>query len=470
MASLVKAGLRLVVALAVWLALSLWLGWDRLPVAAGRLTPGPEQIIGVLWWLAAASVFSQTAKAGAEIVRFFDRGDRQRTARFILDTFAIVVYLGALISMSAFVFQFPISTLFATSSILAVILGFALQATVGDVLAGVALTVEQPFRHGDWITVDGKHFGRVVDMNWRATHIEQKSGDLLVLPNNMLNKLPIVNHDQPRHAHRSSVNIILRYHDATEHVAEVLRAAALTVPSVLKNPSPKVDLGPFGEGTITYRIKFWIARVDKQAEIATQVLHAAYRHVSFAGFAWPNYRYLGDGNEQPAASDRIAELVGLLGRIPLFSTLDGEEREQLAGGLHPQLIKRKSRLIRQGETGRSLFVIREGALRVLVTKDENEHEVARLQPGDYFGEASLLTGAARNATVETLTDSIVYEIDKDAIAPLIAARQSLADELGGMMAEREQAREEVRAGNGERKASSSLSAIASQIRTFFASD
>ena len=72
-------------------------------------------------------------------------------------------------------------------------------------LAGVALTVEQPFRHGNWITVDGRHHGRVVDMNWRATHIEQKNGDLLILPNNMLNRATIVNHDLPKHAHRSTV-------------------------------------------------------------------------------------------------------------------------------------------------------------------------------------------------------------------------------------------------------------------------
>ena len=117
MASLVKAGLRLLVAAVVLLALSSWLGLDRLPIAPGKVTSGPnrglEQLIGTLWWLAAASVCSQTAKTGAAIVRFFDHSDRQRGIRFILDTFAIVVYLAALISMSAFVYDLPITTLFA---------------------------------------------------------------------------------------------------------------------------------------------------------------------------------------------------------------------------------------------------------------------------------------------------------------------------------------------------------------------
>jgi CRP-like cAMP-binding protein len=387
----------------------------------------------------------------------------------VLDAIAIVVYLGAFISMSAFVFEFPVSTLFATSSIVAVILGFALQATVGDVLAGVALTVDRPFREGHWITVDGRHHGRVVDMNWRATRIEQKSGDLLILPNNMLNRATIVNHDIPKHAHRNTVDVILQYNDSTEHVAEVLRAAAMTVPSVLRAPGPKVDVAGFGEGTITYRIKFWVSRVDVRDDVATSVLHAAWKHVSFAGFAWPTNRSVGEAAEQRPARDAAQQLMELLERIPLFATLDAHEREHLASCLQPQIIKQKTRFIRQGENGRSLFIIREGALRVIVTDHDKEQEVARLQPGDYLGEASLLTGAVRNASVEALTDAIVYEIDKDALAPLIAARQTLADDLGGAMAARERARAEARAGTGEHKPAGSLTQIANQIRAFFAS-
>lgn len=473
MASLVKAGLRLLVVALVWLALSSWLGWERLPIAPGHVTSGPnrglEQFVGTLWWLLAASVCSLTAKTGAAVVRFFDHSDRQRTARFILDTIAIVVYLGALISMSAFVFDLPITTLFATSSILAVILGFALQATVADLLAGVALTVDQPFKHGDWITVDGRHFGRVVDMNWRATHIEQKSGDLLILPNNMLNRASLVNHNAPTQAHRSSVTVMLRYHDAPEEAVEVLRAAALTVPNVLKQPAPKVDVAQFGEGTITYKIKFWMAGVSNEAEMNSEVLRAAWKHVSWAGFDWPTYRYGMDVPEQRTRHDDGADLLALLARMPLFKPLEPAEREQLAGGLRPRRVKQKTRIIRQGESGQSLFLIRSGVFRVLVDDAHGEREMARLQPGDYVGEASLLTGAVRNASIEALTDALVYELDKEAIAPIIAARQSLADELGSVIAERERTREKI-AVNGDGKSTTrSLGQIASQIRAFFAS-
>lgn len=474
MASLVKAGLRLAVVLAVWFALSLWLGWDRLPIAPGRVTSGPnrglEQLVGALWWLAAASIVSQTAKTGAEIVRLLDKRDRQRALRFTLDTIAIAVYLAALVSMSAFVFELPIATLFATSSLLAVVLGFALQATVADLLAGVALNVEQPFRHGDWITVDGRHHGRVTDMNWRATHIEQKNGDLLILPNNMLNRSMIVNHSLPKRTHRSSVDVMLHYTDAPEHTSEVLRAAVMSVPAVLKNPAPQIEVQQFGEGTITYRLKYWIGNMSDEASIESRVRHAAWRHVSWAGFEWPTFRYVNgvvpQRNGAPNATEKLDEL---LGRMPLFAPLDAAEREQLARGLRLQRVKANARIIRKGEEGRSLFIIREGAFRVLIDDGSGEREVARLQPGDYVGEASLLTGAVRNATIEALTDAAVYEVDKDAIAPLIAARQSLADDLGAVMAERERAREETLATNGSPKPPGSLGQIASQIRAFFAS-
>ena len=203
-----------------------------------------------------------------------------------------------------------------------------------------------------------------------------------------------------------------------------------------------------------------------ESDICSQVLHAAWKHVSWAGFDWPTYRYVGDAVERKAPTDESLELVSLLARMPLFKPLEAEEREYPSRGLRLQRIKQKTRLIRQDEIGRSLFIIREGAFRVLVA---GEREMARLQPGDYVGEASLLTGAARNASIEALTDAAVYEVDKDAIAPLIAARQSLADELGAVIAERERSREEALAVSCSVKSSSSLGLIASQIRTFFAS-
>ena len=83
--------------------------------------------------------------------------------------------------------------LLATSGVVAVVLGFALQNTLSDVFSGIALNMEHPYRQGDWIRLDTGFEGEVVEINWRATHLRSREDTDIVQPNSGMATARIVN-------------------------------------------------------------------------------------------------------------------------------------------------------------------------------------------------------------------------------------------------------------------------------------
>ena len=104
----------------------------------------------------------------------------------------------------------------------------------------------------------------------------------------------------------------------------------------------------------------------------------------------------------------------------------------------PQLFLESQQVVVQHEEGDSLFVLQQGTLRVDISIGKNAvSTVAKLRPGDVFGEMSLLTGARRSASVTAETDSIVYEISKSELEAVIHRNPNLVEEIGTIVAARQ---------------------------------
>jgi CRP-like cAMP-binding protein len=123
------------------------------------------------------------------------------------------------------------------------------------------------------------------------------------------------------------------------------------------------------------------------------------------------------------------------------------------------------RIIEQGQPGSSLFVVALGTLEVLA-RQKGGHDllINRLWRGSVFGEFALLMGAKRTATVRALTDGYLYEIAKEQLQPVLAARPQLITDLSELMANRqvETALKSQRQGATEQRAES----FSRRIRSF----
>src|SRR5215475_9889167 len=187
-----------------------------LPSTGSPVRDAVHGALQVAWWLWAAWFLVSVLRA------FVIVEHRPREGKLLQDLLATLIYLAAVFAIVAYVFDLPIQGLLATSGAVAIILGLALQSTLGDVFSGVVLSFSRPYRPGDWISIDGGTDGRVIEMNWRATHVLTGRRDLAIVPNSTIAKSKIVNVSSPSGLHGTSVTVQLDAKTPPSRCSEIL--------------------------------------------------------------------------------------------------------------------------------------------------------------------------------------------------------------------------------------------------------
>lgn len=325
--------------------------------------------------------------------------------------------------------------LLTTSAVGAVVIGFALQDTLGNFFAGLAIQVEKPFRVGHWISVGGRD-GQVQEVTWRATKVRTKAGQFLILPNSFVSKEPILNYSEPTIPTRLEVDIGASYLTPPNEVKAAVQRAMANAPLVMRSPEPQVILLDFGASAITYRAQFWIEdfAVDTQArdEVRTNLWYEFRR--SNIEIPWPiQVEY--SREEPPVRTDaHIAAAAERLAGVDLFSTLPREDRLAFSRVSVEHLFGAGEAVVRQGTAGRSMFVVLNGQVRVVL--EPSGQEVATIGPGGFFGEMSMLTGEPRTATVVAVGDAHVLEIAAEDMRRLAEANPGLLEHVSEVVAAR----------------------------------
>lgn len=394
----------------------------------------------IIWWINAAWLLTACARA----FLIFER--RPREGRLIQDVVVGVIYLSAFLSVVAYVFRAPVGTLIATSGVFAVILGLALQSTLADVFSGIALNLSKAYEVGDWVILQDGIEGRVVETNWRATHLLNSSNDLVVLPNSGLAKAQLTNLSSPSRSHGVKLRIRLAPTTVPSAISDVLRTALLSSNSITSTPSPSVDIKSLDAQAIEYELSFRVTDFSTSAKAKHEIYDLIYRHVRASGLVLaPPPGAATTTFALPAAPVALSSLpeVGrsmslrLLDAVPLFASLDETEKQTLAASMAKSTYRKGDVLVEQGRKLDSLMIVRSGVVIVLrVDEDGDEFEQSRLAPGDYFGEDGLFTGAGEASTVRALTLTEVYEVGQQALAKLMKDRPSIADEISVTLSRR----------------------------------
>jgi small-conductance mechanosensitive channel/CRP-like cAMP-binding protein len=353
----------------------------------------------------------------------------------------------------------------AGSAIAAAVLGFALQETLGNAFAGLAIQTEKPFRVGHWVSV-GEFEGRVIEVTWRATKIRTDDGNLVVLPNNVVARDPIVNFTEPTEPTRLWVDVGAAYGAPPNAVREAMLAAARRSKKyVLASPEPDVLVVDFAASAITYRVRFWLNDKQDDDEAQDEVRTAIYYEFSRRGIEIPyptqvEYARL----DQPEAPDaRIGRYAQIISQIPVLASLFREGHEALARSAHEHMYGDGEVIVREGDPGASMFVIAEGEVAVTIGAG---HEVARIAAGGFFGEMSLLTGDPRSATVTARGDCRVLEIGASAFKDYITTHQGAIETIAAAAADRRRELDSSRAAAAASTAEARAT-LADRMRRFF---
>jgi small-conductance mechanosensitive channel len=356
----------------------------------------------------------------------------------ILQDFIII---GLVMLVATFVFH---ETLLTTSAVSAVVIGFALQDTLGNAFAGLAIQSEKPFHVGHWIRV-GELEGRVAEVTWRATKLRTKTGNFVILPNNLVAKEAITNYTEPATPTRVDVEVGANYESTPNAVKAAVMEALANSPSALKAPAPDVLLVNFDNSAIVYRVRFWIDDYERDErardEVRTAIYYAFARHGIEIPF--PIQVQYDKPWIEPDISSRQQERERWLSGVDLFAGLTGEQRQQIAAGTRTRVYGDREAIVRQGEPGHSMFVVGSGSAVVVLEPDRRE--VATIGRGGYFGEMSLLTGEPRTATVIARGETVALEIDADLFRSLGARYPQQIEAIGAAAAARRIELDAVRA-------------------------
>jgi len=354
--------------------------------------------------------------------------------------------------------------IFAATAVSAVVLGLALQDTLVNFFAGLAIQIEKPFRVGHWVNIRGAD-GMVSEITWRATKMRTKTGNFVIVPNSVLSKDTIVNYSEPSLETRLELEIGVSYEVPPNRVKQTILNAIADEPLVSRTVAPEVLLVSFDDSSIRYRIRVWTTDFAADERLKDHIRTAVYYAFHRSGIAIPfPIRTVIVKDAQPTSPDVAATELALR-RVSIFASLPDDQRAQIAAVAHRALYAAGESIVRQGESGSSMFVLISGEAAVLI--QPGDREVARIPAGGFFGEMSLLTGAPRNATVKTTADSEVLEITADDFKQFVLAHPAAVEQVGTAVANRQAELEQARAQGTEAQASDAPQRLADRIRRFF---
>jgi small-conductance mechanosensitive channel len=381
------------------------------------------QILTCCWW----------AFAGRELITFLKLLTSLRKGaienKLLFDVLAGGIYVCSVLAMMGAVFRLPLQGLLATSGIIAIVLGLALQSTLSDLFSGISLVIEKPYQIGDEILLEGGVEGEVIQMNWRSTHLKNGANDVVVIPNSAIAKMRIQNHSAESKRYSSSVNLIIDARNEPDFAIGILKQAAMTCPAVLEHPPCTIVPTDLKGDRITYEIGYSTSVFSSAGSARSQLISQIYKRA----------RPVANQNGDHAPVSRDPSVVvplflfpenELLDHLPLFDALTPEEKGKLSNKIVRCHFESGEQLLAQGEKTQSVQFIYSGVLQVSrQVKDGRKLLMRRLGPGDTYGEVALLTGVEASVTLTAMTSGLVLGAKAEDLKPIIDARPELCEAL-----------------------------------------
>lgn len=373
--------------------------------------------------------------------RYLLRKGKARIPTLFRDIIILFVLFIMVLIVMRIEFGFNLAGLLTSSAILSIVIGLALQDTLANIISGIVLHIEKPFKIGDWIKTGGNE-GEVVEMSWRATRLKTLDGNYIVIPNVNISKETVLNYYEPSRAHAIVFQIGLDYTVAPQQAKAALLESLHDSAYVLKLPEPAVRMINFGDSAIQYEIKIWIEDHSIYKQILDDVMTKIWYRLKRENIQipFPIHTVLFQKSQEckveKAYSDRASRQNCIKG-IGLFEGMPEAGLMELAEKSRVKLFSRGERIIVQGQTGDSLYVILKGQVGVISDDGRgNTIPIQGLQEGDYFGEMSLLTGEKRSATVIAQSEVSVLEIASSDLLPILRENTNLMQNLSQVLAER----------------------------------
>lgn len=352
-------------------------------------------------------------------------------------TLAVYLALGAILLRSL---DIEVTGIIATSAVITVVVGLALQQTLGNLLAGLALAWEQRLSIGTWVEIDGK-VGIIEQTGWRSLIIRTRLDERLLVPNADVGAARITILGSGGRPAAVAMRLGVAYGVPPDAAKEVLTAVATGIDGVVNHPPPKILTVEWADSAVIYEVRLWTMTPWARDDVTDVFLTRAHQALSRADMEIPfPQRTLHRARHREPTDTPEIRLRSIEGS-ELFNEIPQDSLAAMAASSRIVRFAPGEAIVQAGEESTALYLIKSGEAVVIL----NNREAARLQPGDVFGEFAFLTGSTRTATVRATRSAIeVVELDEASLRSLLADQPELAEVLAEKMATRQLASEAMR--------------------------
>ncbi|HBL15542.1 MAG: hypothetical protein A2X36_09780 [Elusimicrobia bacterium GWA2_69_24] len=382
---------------------------------------------------------------------------RIRLSALVRDLILAVAYvcaaLAALSSAGA-----NLNGILATSAVMTAVIAFSLQDTLGNVLGGMVLHLEDSFSPGDWVRM-GDVEGFVREIRWRQTTLETLFGEVVIVPNSALMKGTVTvigsRGGRPLLRYRE-VPFNVYYDSGPDAVIAAVQAALREDPPPGVAAEPPLDCvtAEFQETHAVYKFRYWLSDLRAPGGVDAAVRLRIYYALSRVGIklSIPTRSLVvvqkdedvRERSRKHEAERRAAAIRG----VDIFQALQDDEVRTLAERLAASPFSGGECITRQGAPGDWLYILFQGEAEVRIYNESRSsyQTVSTLRPGDFLGEMGLMTGEPRTATVVALSEVGCYRLDRDGFRDVVARRPELAEAISLVLARRRVELESARTG------------------------
>ena len=347
-----------------------------------------------------------------------------------------------------------VSAIIATSTIITAVVGFAMQDTLGNLIAGLAIQMDASLRVGDWIEVD-EVAGCIADIRGRHTVVETRDWETVLIPNSVLVRSKVrlqgMRRGQPSQARRKILfHVDYRYPPwlVTDVVEKDLNLSR--VPGVGSAPPPRCLVSDYGDSYAVYKVVYFLTTLEHPSSVDSAVRTHIFSSLQRAGMslAMPAQAIFMTQDtperRQRKAQDARADRLRAMRMMRIFAALPDAELETMAEGLIYAPYSKGDVLVRQGEEPHWLYLLVEGTVERTVGDEQgNETRVSDLGAGDTFGEWSLTTGSKRETTVRATSEVRCYRLPREVFIEALGRHQELAQHIAEQIAQRRTLLEEA---------------------------
>lgn len=339
------------------------------------------------------------------------------------------------------VWALPVREMATTLGIGSIVIAFALQDTLSNLVSGLLLVANSPFKTGEWIKV-GDAEGKVISVNWRYTSIETWNSDLIVIPNGAISEESIENFSRPTGLTVVSQEFELGFSNSPNSVREMLTKAMLETPGILSEPPPFVALTEMSVPLSKYLVEFFIDDYGQKSDIHGDLMTRVWYATQRSQIDLPNV-YVYDKQKISGAREISAEVrTSHLQRLSNFSILPADVMSMLGESSAYKRYASAEKIVEIGAIEAGLYVVSTGTVTLSLFDEEGDEQVIKeLSPGDFFGETGLFSRAISPVLATSETDTEILIIPHEIMNGVINRNPQFSTEVNALINQRRVAEE-----------------------------